>query len=105
MMLAAALEMTWSHRVTGLPGGRTALVTARPFRVPHHAIPDVGLIGGAQGPCQDRRRDAHPEAGVPVAERVDQSIRADQGTRGLDYLLTDTISTHPSVTEHPGHWS
>ncbi len=30
------------HRVAG----RTALVTTRPFRAPHHTIADVGLIGG-----------------------------------------------------------
>src|SRR5919109_1021555 len=34
------------RRVAGLTGARTALVTSRPFRAPHHTIPDVGRIGG-----------------------------------------------------------
>ncbi len=29
---------------------RTAVVTTRPFRAPHHTISDVGLIGGGQPP-------------------------------------------------------
>jgi hypothetical protein len=41
-----ALETTRIHSVAGLTGDRTALATARPFRAPHHTIPDVGLIGG-----------------------------------------------------------
>jgi magnesium chelatase family protein len=46
MTLAEALETTRIHRVAGLTGDRTALVTTRPFRAPHHTISDVGLIGG-----------------------------------------------------------
>jgi magnesium chelatase family protein len=37
-------------RVAGRTGARTALVTTRPCRAPHHTISDVGLIGGGQGP-------------------------------------------------------
>jgi magnesium chelatase family protein len=50
MSLAEALETTRIHRVAGLTGARTAVVTARPFRSPHHTISDVGLIGGGQIP-------------------------------------------------------
>jgi magnesium chelatase family protein len=46
MSLAEALETTRIHRVAGLTGDRTALVTTRPFRAPHHTISDVGQIGG-----------------------------------------------------------
>jgi magnesium chelatase family protein len=48
MTLAEAIETTRIHRVTGLTGARTALVTARPSQAPHHTISDVGLIGGGQ---------------------------------------------------------
>jgi magnesium chelatase family protein len=48
MTLADAIETTRMHRVTGLTGDRTAFVTTRPFRAPHHTISDVGLIGGGQ---------------------------------------------------------
>jgi magnesium chelatase family protein len=50
MTLAEALETTRIHRVGGFTGDRTALVTTRPFRAPHHTISDVGLIGGGQVP-------------------------------------------------------
>jgi magnesium chelatase family protein len=48
MTLAEAIETTRIHRVAGLTGGRTALVTTRPFRAPHHTISDAGLIGGGR---------------------------------------------------------
>jgi magnesium chelatase family protein len=46
MTLAEAIETTRIHRVAGLTGERTALVTTRPFRAAHHTISDAGLIGG-----------------------------------------------------------
>jgi magnesium chelatase family protein len=46
MSLAEALETTRIHRVAGLTGDRTALVTTRPCRAPSQTISDVGLIGG-----------------------------------------------------------
>jgi magnesium chelatase family protein len=50
MRLAEALETTCIHRVAGLTGARTALVTARPCRAPPHTISAVGLIGGGHLP-------------------------------------------------------
>jgi magnesium chelatase family protein len=50
MTLAEAIETTRIHRVAGLTGDRTALVTARPCRAPHYTISDVGLIGGGHVP-------------------------------------------------------
>jgi magnesium chelatase family protein len=50
MSLAEAIETTRIHRVAGLTGDRTALVTTRPCRAPHHTISDVGLIGGGPIP-------------------------------------------------------
>ena len=45
-----ALEVTAIHSVAGLlpPGG--GLVTARPFRAPHHTISDAALVGGGASP-------------------------------------------------------
>jgi magnesium chelatase family protein len=48
MTLPEAIETTRIHRVAGLTGARTALVTTRPCRASHHTISDVGLIGGGQ---------------------------------------------------------
>lgn len=45
----AALELTKIHSVAGLTGS-SGLVTARPFRSPHHTISDAGLIGGGSLP-------------------------------------------------------
>ena len=50
LTLEEALETTAVHSVAGLlPPGR-ALLTARPFRAPHHTISDAGLIGGGSNP-------------------------------------------------------
>lgn len=50
LTLDEALETTAVHSVAGLlPPGR-ALLTARPFRAPHHTISDAGLIGGGSNP-------------------------------------------------------
>jgi Magnesium chelatase, subunit ChlI len=40
MTLAEAIETTRIHRVAGLTGARTAFVTTRPFRAPHHTRSD-----------------------------------------------------------------
>jgi magnesium chelatase family protein len=50
LSLAEALETTRIPRVAGRTGDRTAYVTTRPCRAPHHTISDVGLIGGGQVP-------------------------------------------------------
>jgi magnesium chelatase family protein len=50
MTLAETIETTRIHRVAGLTGDRTALVTTRPFRAPYHTILDAGLIGGGHVP-------------------------------------------------------
>lgn len=45
-----ALEVTKIHSIAGLTGVDQALVTARPFRAPHHTVSDAGLIGGQSTP-------------------------------------------------------
>jgi magnesium chelatase family protein len=50
MSLAEAVATTRIPRVAGRTGARTALVTTRPCRAPHHTIADVGRIGGGQVP-------------------------------------------------------
>jgi magnesium chelatase family protein len=60
MRVAEALDTTRIHRVAGLFSGRTALVTRRPCRAPHHPISDVGRIGGGQIPLPGEGSPAHP---------------------------------------------
>ncbi len=50
LTLKEALETTKIHSVSGNLGSNTALMTARPFRSPHHTISNVALVGGGQVP-------------------------------------------------------
>ena len=50
MTLAEAIETTRIHRVAGLTGDRTALVTTCPFRTHHQTLSDAGRIGGGHVP-------------------------------------------------------
>ena len=50
MTLAKAIETTRIHRVAGLTGARTALVTTRRFAPLIITISDAGLIGGGHMP-------------------------------------------------------
>ena len=59
MTVAEALETTCIHSVAGLTGARSALVTTRPFRAPHHTISDVGRIGGGHVPMPGEVSLAH----------------------------------------------
>ena len=46
LTLAEAIETTKIHSVAGIKAQGTSLITARPFRSPHHTISDVALVGG-----------------------------------------------------------
>ena len=59
MTLAEAIETTRIHRVAGLTGDRTALVTIRPCRAPHQTIADAGLIGDGHVPLPGEVSLAH----------------------------------------------
>ena len=48
LSFAEALETTKIHSVTGNLKGN--LITARPFRAPHHTVSAVGLVGGGTNP-------------------------------------------------------
>ena len=59
MTLAEARATTRFHSIAGRTGDRTALVTTRPCRAPHHTISDVGLIGGGHVPMPGEESMAH----------------------------------------------
>ena len=48
--LHEALETTKIHSVAGQLANDTSLISARPFRSPHHTISDVALVGGGGYP-------------------------------------------------------
>lgn len=50
LTLHEALETTKIHSVAGKTDSKTSLLTARPFRSPHHTISDVALVGGGSYP-------------------------------------------------------
>jgi magnesium chelatase family protein len=54
---AEALEITQVHSAAGIGNGR--LVTARPFRAPHHTISAPGLVGGGSRPMPGEITLAH----------------------------------------------
>jgi predicted ATPase with chaperone activity len=62
MTLAEALETTRIHRVAGLTGARTALVTTRPCRAPHSPCSEMGRICGQilTGLVQRQQRFCQP---------------------------------------------
>jgi hypothetical protein len=59
MRLAEALETRRLHRVAGLTGPRTALVTTRPCHAPPRTTSAVGVIGGGQLPRLREGSRAH----------------------------------------------
>ncbi len=50
LTLDEALETTKIHSVAGKIDKNSSLITARPFRAPHHTISDVALVGGGTFP-------------------------------------------------------
>ena len=50
LSLDEALETTKIHSVAGHISGKTAILTQRPFRAPHHTVSDVALVGGGSWP-------------------------------------------------------
>ncbi len=45
-----ALELTKIYSVSGLLPQKTSLISARPFRSPHHTISEISLVGGGSHP-------------------------------------------------------
>jgi magnesium chelatase family protein len=104
MTLAEALETTRIHRVAGLTGDRTAVVTTRPCRVPQHTISDVGLIGG-QVPTPgevslahhgvrflDERPEFRRQASRPGANRSRRGSSTDNFAGVLDFTGLATLA-------------
>ena len=59
LTLSEALETTKIHSVAGSLRGGSRLMTARPFRAPHHTISPVALVGGGTNPVPGEISLAH----------------------------------------------
>jgi magnesium chelatase family protein len=90
MTLADALDTICIHDVAACTGGRTAVVTTRSCRTPHHTISDAGLIGGSHVPMPGEVSLAHhgmlfldelPEFRRHVLEVLRQPL--DEGTKSI----------------------
>ena len=69
MTLAEAIETTRIHRVAGLTGDRTTVVTTRPCRAQPDTISTGGLIGGRG------QHTFHPDRHSPPSPRHSWSPR------------------------------
>lgn len=54
-----ALEVTQVYSVMGVLTDKKPMITARPFRSPHHTVSNVGLVGGGTNPKPGEISQAH----------------------------------------------
>src|SRR5215218_8055102 len=87
MSLAEAIATTRLHRVAGLTGARTALVTTRPCRAPPQTISAVARIGGGHLPLPSDVSRAHH--GVLLLDELPECRR--HGLEGLRQPLGDGV--------------
>jgi magnesium chelatase family protein len=73
LSFAEALEATSIHSVAGLLPAGAGLLSARPFRAPHHTISDVALVGGGTLPRPGELSLAH--AGVLFLDEMPEFER------------------------------
>lgn len=105
MTLEESLETTKIHSVAGKIGSERGLITARPFRAPHHLTSQVALIGGGQSPQPGEVSlanngvlflDEMPEFGRNVLEVLrqpleDRHITISRAKYSVDYPANFTL--------------
>lgn len=78
-----ALELTKIYSVSGLLPHKSSLISARPFRNPHHTISDISLVGGGKHIKPGEVSLAHygvlfldefPEFGIEAVEVLRQPL-------------------------------
>ena len=95
-----ALEATAIHSIAGALSDDTGLLTARPFRSPHHTVSAVGLTGGGAVPRPGEISLSHN--GVLFLDELPEFSR--QATESLRQPLEDgkvTISRASGTLSYP----
>jgi magnesium chelatase family protein len=59
MIFPRTIDTTHLSRVAGLISGRSAFITTRPVRTPHHTLSAAGVIGGGHVPMPGEVSLAH----------------------------------------------
>ena len=121
LTLSEALETTKIHSVAGRLKSGARLMTARPYRAPHHTISPVALVGGGSNPMPGEISLAHngvlfmdefPEFSRQVLEVMrqpleDRHITVARAKYSIDYpagfMLVASMNPCPcGYYNHPG---
>jgi magnesium chelatase family protein len=100
MSLDEALEVTAVHSVAGLLSAERGLVSARPFRAPHHTVSAAGLVGGGEPMTSDPRGALVPAA---PAMTISSGPRRDRWPPPMP--ATTVISRRSPTASACGSWA
>ena len=119
LSLEEALETTKIHSVAGKLGRGSTLLTARPFRTPHHTVSPVAMVGGGANPMPGEISlanngilflDEFPEFGRNVLEVLrqpieDRTITVSRAKYTIDYPASFMLvaSMNPCPCGYYGH--
>lgn len=96
LSVAESIEVTKIHSVAGMVPAGGSLVSARPFRAPHHTVSDAGLVGGGSFPRPGEVSLAH--LGVLFLDELPEYRR--HVLEALRQPMEDGVITHARARSH-----